>query len=184
MADGFNPRARAGRDRYFGLSRRLAALMFQSTRPRGARPRFIISDSNRHVSIHAPARGATRYCRELEWYAGFNPRARAGRDAAHRHRGRELLRFQSTRPRGARPCKRTCVDVHCRLVSIHAPARGATSGSEARSGMSKGFQSTRPRGARRVQGTVYAQRRRRVSIHAPARGATSTQSSELATESR
>ncbi len=55
----FNPRARVGRD---DSSRSLAHLFtpFQSTRPRGARPAstphsFVLS----HVSIHAPAWGAT-----------------------------------------------------------------------------------------------------------------------------
>ena len=55
--------------------------------------------------------------------------------------------FQSTRPRGARPC--------CNLqlrrvdaVSIHAPAWGATSHRFSGVESSFKFQSTRPRGAR------------------------------------
>ena len=57
----------------------------------------------------------------------FNPRARAGRDTPHlRHAGHAV-------------------------VSIHAPARGATSGSGP-SGCKRPFQSTRPRGARQPQG--------------------------------
>ena len=56
--------------------------MFQSTRPRGARP--------------IPPSSAVRGVR-------FNPRARAGRDMADRDRALDMLQFQSTRPRGARP---------------------------------------------------------------------------------
>ena len=184
--------------------------MFQSTRPRGAR-----LDDRRSGTVRG----------------GFNPRARAGRDAPNddfsdlvlvsihapaRGATRPAWRlancqgFQSTRPRGARPgsfvsgkpsgvsihapargatrmpdynCKSwsfnpraragrdlsgkpPCQGIH---VSIHAPARGATLDCEA-AAMAELFQSTRPRGAR------LAKHNRRelveVSIHAPARGAT------------
>ncbi len=121
-------------------------LMFQSTPPRGGRhQRAFISGSfssfnprpraggdvqvllpmfTLNVSIHAPARGATRAvnCSRTFW------------------------EFQSTPPRGGRPllphsCKTGCVSIHAPargatftvqvsfrliLVSIHAPARGAT----------------------------------------------------------
>ena len=107
LAQGFNPRARVGRDDpmvFFSL----VGDVFQSTRPRGARlvtrgparPLFC-------VSIHAPAWGATR----------------------RRWLGRPVLRsFQSTRPRGAR---RSLTALTSRLsdVSIHAPAWGATASS-------------------------------------------------------
>ena len=102
-------------------------LAFQFTRPRGARLaarlfRFLAA----HVSIHAPARGATPSapngrCRRM----CFNSRAREGRDLrrtvlmAHGHL------FQFTRPHGARRlgALRLGVGLH---VSIHAPAWGAT----------------------------------------------------------
>ena len=80
------------------------------------------------------------------------------------------LKFQSTRPRGAR--------LHsCRLdgirlaVSIHAPARGATPAKSCSPDIAQ-FQSTRPRGARRWQPDAWYHLVI-VSIHAPARGATS-----------
>ena len=77
----------------------------------------------------------------------FNPRARAGRDG-HTPTGQiPTGQFQSTRPRGARrgggPGAREAY-----LVSIHAPARGATYNP-----LSNPLSSS-------------------VSIHAPARGAT------------
>jgi len=55
----------------------------------------------------------------------FNPRARVGRDFQIFHYYKWHLRFQSTRPRGARRqnlCRRSCHSG----VSIHAPAWGAT----------------------------------------------------------
>ena len=145
---GFNPRARVGRDVLVGIKQRIEFCQFQSTRPRGARPTSpAICCDVRSVSIHAPAWGAT----EVETLASaiifvsihapawgatvvvsgiaqvlmsFNPRARVGRDL------RKLtgmwcgLRFQSTRPRGARRI------FLCLISTIYK------------------FQSTRPRGAR------------------------------------
>ena len=79
-------------------------IVFQSTRPRGARH---LSGQQLsvaiHVSIHAPSRGATR---------------------ASSLTLREFM-FQSTRPRGARREQRVIGNV-CARVSIHAPSRGAT----------------------------------------------------------
>ena len=77
---------------------------FQSTRPRDARPFIYFVDRvGEQVSIHAPARGATK--------AGYRP---------------DLVPwFQSTRPRGARLRGHSLCPV-VSLVSIHAPARGAT----------------------------------------------------------
>ena len=167
-------------------------LVFQSTRPCGARryaptglfPVHQVSihapvrgatlvgrkDRNGgHVSIHAPVRGATwglGFKGELE---GFNPRARAGRDALYSSKygagdsfnpraraGRDMLTggagwrqaaFQSTRPCGARP------------------------GISCTGTMAQAFQSTRPCGARPLPGH-YRNPKTAVSIHAPVRGAT------------
>ena len=119
------------------------------------------------VSIHAPARGATFIPYPATWLRGFNPRARAGRDK-NKPATAKSGAFQSTRPRGARPTVIYFVlplpcfnpraragrdlltddEIDKRIVSIHAPARGATYSGYSRS-----------------CGTF-------VSIHAPARGAT------------
>ena len=81
-ASCFNPRARVGRDGA-GHARQGVAV---------------------HVSIHAPAWGATRpACRACRRPCCFNPRARVGRDLPD-HALEPLDRF----------------------VSIHAPVRGAT----------------------------------------------------------
>ena len=77
---GFNPRPRAGGDDDFKMFK-----------------------PGEEVSIHAPARGATRPRRTSRPLPGcFNPRPRAGGDLA-------ALKHQFHR-----------------VVSIHAPARGAT----------------------------------------------------------
>jgi len=58
-SDGFNPRARVGRDD----------------------PRMLGYEGPFGVSIHAPAWGATVLTIGAKlWTAGFNPRARVGRD--------------------------------------------------------------------------------------------------------
>ena len=167
---------------------------FQSTRPRGARQILAYCAERRIlVSIHAPARGATLLRFGFVFKGeSFNPRAREGRDrgsyaalkidadvsihAPARGATRLILpsvvtglKFQSTRPRGARPVNIS----HAASFSV--------------------FQSTRPRGARLISGRALTARRhcfnpraregrdyrlssqlepKTVSIHAPARGAT------------
>ena len=61
----FNPRSREGSDIAIFISA-MAILVFQSTLPRGERQKHddrIISV--RHISIHAPARGATFKTRQI-----------------------------------------------------------------------------------------------------------------------
>ena len=86
--------------------------LFQSTRPRGARRmRFYVSDAHFKVSIHAPTWGATVPV------VAYHKRAL----------------FQSTRPRGARRMLDVKTITH-NIVSIHAPTWGATlTGSKPRS---------------------------------------------------
>ena len=101
--------------------------LFQSTRPRGARPKS--NDAKRDqeiVSIHAPARGATLDRPDIAQSGQVSIHAPA-RGATYSPASRLCIRarFQSTRPRGARPC--FCHGHFLRpCVSIHAPARGAT----------------------------------------------------------
>ena len=99
----FNPRARVGRDTWSPVCD-LARGVFQSTRPRGARPgRAADTPQVVSVSIHAPAWGATQHrfkhgsivavsihapawgatlieVAPLQGSLSFNPRARVGRD--------------------------------------------------------------------------------------------------------
>ena len=78
--------------------------------------------------------------------------------------------FQSTHPRGVRlngkPSAR-----EVKMVSIHAPAWGATQGSASIRSCRNWFQSTHPRGVRRGQHPARTHPGP-VSIHAPAWGAT------------
>jgi hypothetical protein len=102
----------------------------------------------RHVSIHAPVRGATAAKTTARVVKVFqSTRPRGARPCCSKPKCGRRFAFQSTRPRGARPDSES-VDTPVLIVSIHAPARGATSG-------------------RQQNGRVS-----NVSIHAPARGAT------------
>ena len=145
-------------------------MLFQSTRPRGARhkpphPMRRSAGISIHaptrgatfcifrlgvcdlISIHAPTRGAT-IVRRSKRTAGhnFNPRAHAGRDCAC------ILAMASI------------------IISIHAPTRGATDAvfyTTCHIGISIHAPT---RGATAVQKVV--RRVARISIHAPTRGAT------------
>ena len=190
---GFDPRPRTGSDDRHLLADHMPVREFRSTPPHGelrdsyagGRSGGLFRSTPPHgerrvarhrrtrrqtVSIHAPARGATR--REKACYRSVVVSIHAPARGATRccaKTVRSLLAFRSTPPHGerqgiaatsglGRPCfdprPRTGSDhprKHCSAscdVSIHAPARGATRGG---------------RGEDR-SGTV--------SIHAPARGAT------------
>ena len=99
------------------------------------------------ISIHAPARGATK---------------------AVEH-GPACCGFQSTLPRGERRIL-LCALLVIIGISIHAPARGATKLQLMKDGDGL-FQSTLPRGERLGQPICIIDSIL-ISIHAPARGAT------------
>ncbi len=170
-ADGFNPRARAGRD---------GAGVGQH---RGAEP----------VSIHAPVRGATTRCGRSATKATFQSTRPCGARPSLPAKGRMPSVFQSTRPCGARP---SVFEVHRFLQAPFQSTRpcGARLGEGVGLEHQAVFQSTRPCGARQdfakwrsihhgvfqstrpcgarpslagEPGTVLP-----VSIHAPVRGAT------------
>ena len=123
---------------------------FQSTRPRGAR-RFV------GISVFA-----------LLLFQSTRPR---GARPNTTPKFSFLLGFQSTRPRGARhkSCTLQCTP---RMISIHAPAWGATAFVD-RAFNAREFQSTRPRGARPCD-LSHSRQCIYISIHAPAWGATRT----------
>ncbi len=164
----FNPRAREGRD---ALGRWPPPDCAVSTHApaRGATGISGVAAPADRVSTHAPARGATGMAQSVENRLRFQPTRPRGARLLIDERALLLATFQPTRPRGARLA---CVARHDFVgeVSTHAPARGATTAAD-QAGKFFSFQPTRPRGARR------AGRRRRagvqvVSTHAPARGAT------------
>ena len=123
---------------------------FQSTPPRGERRAVLAHDVDLvRVSIHAPARGATRHSLRF-------PRRR---------------RVSIHAP--ARGATRAPVPVITGpLVSIHAPARGATSRPRRACASRRGF-NPRPRAGSDAQAPLGRPVEIGVSIHAPARGATS-----------
>ena len=78
------------------------------------------------VSIHAPTRGATAHAALVtHTFSSFNPRPHAGGDSSSSITGVASVSFQSTPPRGGRHKVRLSATTHS-VVSIHAPARGAT----------------------------------------------------------
>ena len=163
-------------------------LLFQSTHPHGVRrPRRSAAYRLLLVSIHAPARGATRSDYKVALYSLVSIHAPArgatrkefwsGRgkvfQSTHPHGVRrlhgEISRisglFQSTHPHGVRHALRSTLRA-TGSVSIHAPARGA--------GVTY-FPyvvsiHAPARGATKEQQSCIQQSK--VSIHAPARGAT------------
>ena len=145
------------------------------------------------ISIHAPARGATNrhQCRQFPSIY-FNPRSRTGSDVGQGWHVLPPTKFQSTLPHGERPNSLIrssylgLISIHApargatesernqadfRDISIHAPARGATLCSLAPLYPIWEFQSTLPHGERRYINSSVAQSEI-ISIHAPARGAT------------
>ena len=120
----FNSRARKGRDVVL-YSHIFLPLVFQFTRPQGARPHIVHWFARvRCVSIHAPARGATHGGVRRRWSRGFNSRARKGRDPDYDIKPGATISFNSR----ARKGRDSLVDLAIASfnVSIHAPARGAT----------------------------------------------------------
>ena len=121
----FNPRAREGRDSECNTAYPDLSPVSIHAPARGATLCGAFQFAILAVSIHAPARGATSryFCPETHFFC-FNPRAREGRDDDHRKKQGELRCFN---PR-AREGRDTNPD------SDRADERT--------------FQSTRPRGAR------------------------------------
>ena len=123
---------------------------FQSTHPRGVRPHLLSVDTVKPfgVSIHAPAWGATKAGQvAIRDFDSFNPRTRVGCDTPSTMMSPCSGRFQSTHPRGVRRARHFHFGPGG-LVSIHAPAWGATRWAVRRTGWNTRFQSTHPRGVR------------------------------------
>ena len=127
----FNPRSRVGSDSVQWQDGN-GGLIFQSTLPRGERPWNVskVGDAFK-ISIHAPAWGATatRVFRPGLTALYFNPRSRVGSDSFGAASAAISATFQSTLPRGERHLPRVRGQFGS-LISIHAPAWGATSKKE------------------------------------------------------
>ena len=121
----FNPRVRAGRDTEC-MCQCNSGGQFQSTRPRGTRHHAVGDEAVLEVSIHASARDATRLRRRPQRSACFNPRVRAGRDAA-------------------------IPECHAAISCFNPRVRAGRDRSQFRKFDCRLFQSTRPRGTRRLR---------------------------------
>ena len=187
----FNPRSREGSD--FSSNWICSEQeVFQSTLPRRERlsqpttKKFLL-----HISIHAPAKGATLPCdyiilhrvfqstlprreRRVLWQRGscskdFNPRSREGSDVHLRQRFQIVWNFN---PRSREGSDTSVLDllISRLYISIHAPAKGATSGIWTMHWKQR-FQSTLPR-RERPSRLALVSIPLQISIHAPAKGAT------------
>ena len=125
MTCSFNPRARTGRDPQPPGQRPRNRLLFQSTRPHGARPEYV-QDLIFAVSFQSTRPHGARQRSNLHLPPSicFNPRARTGRDPWH-VRNQRAVRGFNPRARTGRDRYRHADPRWC-PVSIHAPARGAT----------------------------------------------------------
>ena len=144
----FNPRSREGSDTRSHAGPRNTAISIHAP-ARGATDVAWLLNNIAKISIHAPARGATtrkpirngstkfqstlprgeRPGGSSSWIRvdhDFNPRSREGSDIPIDAIIRWCVEFQSTLPRGERhPAELLFAQLHA--ISIHAPARGATS---------------------------------------------------------
>ena len=114
---------------------------------RGATNSRYCLPSSDDISIHAPLRGATpRLCGCQCRYQYFYPRTPAGCDSLPCRLLISSIVFLSTHPCGVRPSKSHIIAV-TRLISIHAPLRGATEAATQGGGADR-FLSTHPCGVR------------------------------------
>ena len=121
----FNPRSREGSDVLDGIYI-LSLRIFQSTLPRRERQRDAGSVRQRsNISIHAPAKGATRmHSIPVILFRHFNPRSREGSDNCFTD---SLNSFFNFNPRSREGSDLHNLPLPClSLISIHAPAKGAT----------------------------------------------------------
>ena len=121
------------------------------------------------ISIHAPAKGATRTVPvPCSYHKNFNPRSREGSDTHVRSNCSLTLNFNPRSREGSDkniPCHQTHY-----LISIHAPAKGATLTFIISAHLSSDF-NPRSREGSDAEGTLE-DGAVGISIHAPAKGAT------------
>ena len=167
--------------------------IFQSTHPRGVRPTCCsLSSAMLHISIHAPARGATMPRPSLppHYLISIHAPARGATVTIGPGALAELISIHApargatisaaccqNRKRNFNPRTREGCDLmKCSLMrgnkkfqSTHP--RGVRPNTQIRRRLLRPFQSTHPRGVRQMR-AEYALVVDEISIHAPARGAT------------
>ena len=165
----FNPRSREGSDRSQTCLPR-SPCNFNPRSCEGSDEEllsllYLVPDFNprsREGSDSSPAA-------ELTSAGYFNPRSREGSDSAFPQATYVYSSFQSTLPRGERLWLRENCDKFG-VISIHAPARGATTSVLFPANKIEISIHAPARGATAFRSSYYF--RVRISIHAPARGAT------------
>ena len=127
LSDDFNPRSREGSDLAHGVVVIFRCDISIHAPARGATRFPKLSRNQAAISIHAPARGATlRRQRILIPRCHFNPRSREGSDFPQVAPGYYFPHISIHAP--ARGATLPVFQLFGRsLISIHAPARGATS---------------------------------------------------------
>ena len=123
------------------------------------------------ISIHAPARGATLYKLNKKYDGKFQSTLPRGERPKPEKMNFITLLFQSTLPRGERRTKNGN-KFKITIISIHAPARGATDDDDDQDDDDYISIHAPARGA--TCRLLSSDRANTISIHAPARGATGT----------
>ena len=190
----FNPRSREGSDEVLNMKTGQIINFNPRSREGSDRRSHLILRYITHISIHAPAKGATiRSLIEYEWIHrfqstlprrerlcnvfyywwrqfDFNPRSREGSDIISTARRETDLIFQSTLPRRERPGDL----LGCVIPRVYFNPR-SREGSDDHFGLdiqfTQEFQSTLPR-RERLHGNITFFKFMFISIHAPAKGAT------------
>ena len=123
--EDFNPRTREGCDCDKDFMVILLVISIHAP-ARGATALASVAAALFAISIHAPARGATdQPAGRFAILQNFNPRTREGCDEFLTGTVCPYFKFQSTHPRGVRHIEEGAYATG--EISIHAPARGATS---------------------------------------------------------
>ena len=165
----FNPRSREGSDNTRPTSVKLAGI-FQSTLPRRERPAYRTSvPPTPKFQSTLPRRERRMRAEEQNAFRDFNPRSREGSDTGEQPKARISNISIHAPAKGATTSP--CTVWRVTYISIHAPAKGATARLSARRTQRSRFQSTLPRRERLKQIATYI-KNDTISIHAPVKGAT------------
>ena len=125
------------------------------------------------ISIHAPAKGATSHVVKISLsITYFNPRSREGSDLYNAGLTWRSAKFQSTLPRRERQHLLTFNNADA-LISIHAPAKGATTYCVTAVKIHSISIHAPAKGATQDKNPLHPQEEK-ISIHAPAKGATAS----------
>ena len=147
---------------------------FNPRSPHGERPTEEMTDPDgeSYISIHAPARGATRVCGRRRQHPKISIHApRTGSDVG-RCQGSGVVRISIHAPRTGSDSMQLAPSFHHFLFQSTLPARGAT-GMKSKHPIPKKFQSTLPARGATLQ-KISTGKMELISIHAPRTGSDAT----------